>query len=140
LTPCKNNGQCVGVRQGGYTCICERGYTGTNYNLISKNLTTSFAYAPNWSYSPGGEYYAFFDSVALYKNYSYRIRFLKYVSGSNTPYETKVGGDYSWASWPGSHTYRINDQTITGTDFEAYWNYLASRYGATTGGAANLGA
>jgi hypothetical protein len=112
------------------------GYTGTDPDI--GRFSTQMVYSGNRNLNPGNERYVFAYRIPLYKNYSYRIRFLKFVGARI--YETKVGGDYSWSSWPGSHTYSINGQSITGTDFEAYWNYLASRYGATTGGAANLGA
>lgn len=28
--PCKNDGKCVETRDGGFTCVCENGYTGEN--------------------------------------------------------------------------------------------------------------
>ena len=75
-------------------------------------------------------------SIRFRKNYSYRVRAIKYISGNQ--YEYRMGGDFSWSTWPGSHTYRLLGQTITGTDLEAFVNFLANKYG-TTQGSASLG-
>jgi len=71
-------------------------------------------------------------SIKLSKNYSYRVRAIKYISGNL--YEYRMGGDFSWSTWPGSHTYRLLGQTITETDLEAFVNFLANKYGTTQGG------
>jgi hypothetical protein len=72
------------------------------------------------------------------KNYQYRVRALKYISGNE--YEYRMGGDFSWAiGWSGSYTYRLLGQTITGSDLEAFFNFLVSKYGESTGGSASLG-
>jgi hypothetical protein len=83
-------------------------------------------------------YAALIGSTPLYKNYAYRIRAIKYINGEQ--YEYKLGGDFSWSTWPGSHTYNLNGQIITGTDLEAFWNFLANKYGAISSGSTNLGA
>ena len=110
------------------------GYTGNDPDV--GRFSTEISYPGNRSLNPGNERLIFMYRIPLYRSYSYRIRFLK--QGSRQ-FETRVGGDFSFTGWPGSYTYRLQGRTITGSDFEAYFNYLASRFGDNSTGPTNLG-